>query len=91
MFYFLPHSRMEIIWFLLVGLVAGWIAGEIVRGHGFGVLGNIVVGLVGALIGGYLFSFLGINTYGVVGSVLMAVAGAVVLLLIVNAVRGARA
>lgn len=79
---------MDILWFLIIGGIAGWIAGEIVRGNGFGIVGNIVVGIVGAVVGGFLFSLLGIDAYGLVGSLVMAVIGAVVLLFIINAVRG---
>ena len=77
---------MDILWFLIIGGIAGWIAGEMVRGHGFGVLGNVVVGIVGAVVGGLLFDFLGVGTYGLLGSLTMAVIGAVVLLFIINAV-----
>jgi len=78
---------MDVIWFLIIGAVAGWIAGELVRGDGFGLVGNLVVGIVGAVIGGFLFSLLGISAYGLTGSLVMAVIGAVVLLFIVNMVR----
>jgi uncharacterized membrane protein YeaQ/YmgE (transglycosylase-associated protein family) len=82
---------MEILWFLIIGGIAGWIAGEVVRGHGFGLVGNIVVGIVGALIGGYLFSAFGVTSYGLVGNIVMAVIGAVILLFVLNLVSGRRA
>jgi uncharacterized membrane protein YeaQ/YmgE (transglycosylase-associated protein family) len=85
--YFLTISRMDILWFLIVGIVSGWIAGEIMRGSGFGLIGNLIVGLVGAVIGGFLFDMLNIGTYGLLGSIIMSVIGAVVLLFIVNAFR----
>ncbi len=78
---------MEILWFLIIGLIAGWAAGEIVRGHGFGIVGNIVVGIIGALLGGYLFQMLNIGTYGLLGSLLTATVGAVLLLLLINGIR----
>ncbi len=78
---------MDIVWFLIIGAVAGWIAGEIVRGDGFGLVGNIVVGIVGAVIGGFLFGILGISAYGLTGSLVMAVVGAVVLLFLLNMFR----
>jgi uncharacterized membrane protein YeaQ/YmgE (transglycosylase-associated protein family) len=80
---------MDIIWFLIVGIVSGWIAGEIMRGSGFGLVGNLIVGAVGALIGGFLFDMLNIGTYGLLGSIIMSVIGAVVLLFLVNAFRRA--
>jgi uncharacterized membrane protein YeaQ/YmgE (transglycosylase-associated protein family) len=78
-----------LILFLVIGAVAGWIAGMLMRGGGFGVLGNIVVGVIGALIGGFLFGLLGITAGGLVGSLVTAVAGAAVLLLIVGVLKKA--
>jgi uncharacterized membrane protein YeaQ/YmgE (transglycosylase-associated protein family) len=78
-----------LIIFLVIGAVAGWIAGMLMRRGGFGVLGNIVVGVIGAVIGGFLFSLLGITAGGLVGSLVTAVAGAAVLLLIVGVLKKA--
>lgn len=78
---------MDVVWFLIIGAIAGWIAGELVRGDGFGLVGNLVVGIVGAVIGGFLFSLLGVNAYGLTGSLVMAVIGAVVLLFLMNMFR----
>ncbi len=76
-----------LVW-LLIGAIAGWLAGIIVRGHGFGLVGNIIIGIVGAVIGGWLFSQLGIATSGgVVGAFIGATAGAVVLLFLIGLVR----
>lgn len=80
---------MNIILFLVIGLLAGWIAGEIMRGHGFGLIGNLVVGVLGAVIGGYIFDMFHVSTYGLVGSLITSVVGAVVLLFIINAIRAA--
>jgi uncharacterized membrane protein YeaQ/YmgE (transglycosylase-associated protein family) len=81
---------MEIIIFLLIGAVAGWLAGLVVRGYGFGLIGNIVVGIVGALIAGWLFPRLGIGlTAGTIGQIISAVIGAVILLVIIGLVRRA--
>ncbi len=67
--------------FLAIGAVAGWLAGKIIRGGGFGLLGDIFVGVVGSVIGGYLFGLLGISAGGgMVGSIVTATVGAVVLL-----------
>jgi uncharacterized membrane protein YeaQ/YmgE (transglycosylase-associated protein family) len=83
---------MSIIWFLIVGAIAGWIAGELTKGSGFGLLGNIVVGIIGALLGGYIFGLLGVNVYGLLGEIVMSVIGAVVFLFILSLFRrgGAR-
>ena len=81
---------MEIIIFLLVGAIAGWLAGQIVRGFGFGLIGNIVVGIVGAVIAGWLFPRLGIGLpAGLIGQILSAAIGAVILLVIIGLVRRA--
>jgi uncharacterized membrane protein YeaQ/YmgE (transglycosylase-associated protein family) len=81
---------MEIIIFLLVGAIAGWLAGLIVRGFGFGLIGNIVVGIVGAVIAGWLFPRLGIGLpAGLIGQILSAAIGAVILLAIIGLVRRA--
>jgi uncharacterized membrane protein YeaQ/YmgE (transglycosylase-associated protein family) len=79
---------MGILWFLLIGLVAGWLAG-MVTGGGFGLLGNLVIGVVGALLGGFVFSLLGISVGSLLGSLLMATAGAIALLLVLRTVKRA--
>lgn len=78
-----------IIW-LLIGAVAGWLAGIIVKGYGFGLLGNIVVGIVGSFIGGWLFGQFGLFTgSGIVGTIIGATIGAVILLLLIRLIRRA--
>ena len=73
-----------VIW-LIVGAVAGWLAGLIVKGYGFGLLWNIVIGIVGGLIAGWLLPMIGIfNIGGIVGAIVYSVIGAVILLLIVG-------
>ncbi len=81
---------MGILAFVLIGLLAGWLAGRIMKGRGFGVLGNLVVGVLGAVVGGWLFSILGLHGAGFIGSVITATAGAVALLFVVGLVRGKR-
>lgn len=82
-----PSSRMDFIWFLLVGLIAGFLAGKIMKGSGFGMIGDIVVGIIGSFVGGFLFSLVGLSAYGTVGSIVMAVIGAVVFLAIVKMIK----
>lgn len=74
---------MYFVWYLLIGLAAGWVASLIVKGNGSGLIVNLIVGLIGGLLGGWLFSLLGIVPVGTLGSLLAAVVGAVVLLWIV--------
>ena len=76
-----------LIW-LFVGAIAGWLAGQIVRGGGFGLIGDIVVGIVGAFIAGALFPRLGLNLgNNIVGSIFAAAVGACILLLVLRLVR----
>ena len=80
----------SLIIFLLVGGVAGWLAGLIVKGGGFGIIGNIVVGVVGAFIAGFLFPMFSISLgTGIIAAILYATIGAVVLLLIVRVLKRA--
>ena len=81
---------MNILWFLVVGVVAGWLAGVLVKGGGFGLVGDLVVGIVGAFLGGFLFSTFGVSIGGgLIGSIVVATIGAVVLLFIVRLVKRA--
>ena len=78
-----------IVAWLVVGLIAGWLAGQFMKGGGYGVVGDIVVGIVGAFVGGLLFSFLlpG-SSVGLLGSMVVAFIGAVVLIALVRALPG---
>ena len=79
---------MEFIWFILIGLVAGWLAGQLVRGGGFGVIGDIVVGVLGALLGGFLFSSLGVSLGGgLIGAIVVATIGAIVLIFLLRLIK----
>lgn len=81
---------MSLLYFLIVGLVAGWLAGMVVKGGGFGLIGDLIVGVIGAVIGGWLFTTLGASTGGgLVGSIIVATIGAVVLLFIVRLIKRA--
>jgi uncharacterized membrane protein YeaQ/YmgE (transglycosylase-associated protein family) len=78
----------SIIVLLIVGAVAGWLAGQIVKGYGFGLLGNIVVGIVGALIASYIFPAIGISLgSGWIAAILHSTIGAVILLVLIGLVR----
>jgi len=80
----------SLIVFLIIGAIAGWLAGLIVRGYGFGLLGNIVVGIVGALIAGWLFPTLGISLgSGIVAAIIHAAIGAIILLVLIRLVKSA--
>jgi len=80
----------SIIVFLLVGAVAGWLAGQLMKGAGFGLLGNIIVGIVGAFIAGLIFPAIGLTMGGgIVAAIISATIGAVILLLIIGLVKRA--
>lgn len=78
---------MKMLWSLLIGLVSGWLAGMISRGGGFGIWGDLVVGVVGSFVGGYLFSFMGISAYGTMGAIISSTVGAIILLWVIRMFR----
>jgi uncharacterized membrane protein YeaQ/YmgE (transglycosylase-associated protein family) len=75
---------MNIIGFLIIGLIAGWLAGLLVKGEGYGFIGNILLGAIGGLIGGVVFDQLGFEFVGFLGSLLTALAGALILVFTVR-------
>jgi uncharacterized membrane protein YeaQ/YmgE (transglycosylase-associated protein family) len=79
---------MGLLWFLIIGAIAGWLAGQFMKGSGFGLLGDIIVGVIGAFLGGWLFGKLGIwPGGGLVGSLIVAFIGAVILLFLVRLIK----
>ncbi|NGX95594.1 MAG: GlsB/YeaQ/YmgE family stress response membrane protein [Candidatus Afipia apatlaquensis] len=81
---------MGIIAWIIVGAIAGWLAGLIVKGAGFGLLGNIVVGIVGAVVAGWLLPQLGVRLgVGMVGEIINAAIGGIVVLVILSLIRRA--
>ncbi|OGO64940.1 MAG: transglycosylase [Chloroflexi bacterium RBG_19FT_COMBO_55_16] len=80
-------DTQSLILFLVIGLVAGWLAGRIMKGGGYGLVGDLIVGVIGAFIGGWLFGVLGISIGGILGSLVAAVVGALVLLFLLRLIR----
>lgn len=79
-----------LIWWILVGLIAGWLAGKVMKGGGYGVLMDILLGMVGAVVGGWVFDLLGFfSSGGLIPSVLVAFIGAVILIWIARALKHA--
>jgi uncharacterized membrane protein YeaQ/YmgE (transglycosylase-associated protein family) len=78
---------MEFLWFALIGICAGWLAGQFTKGSGFGLVGDLIVGVIGALLGGFAFRLLGIVAYGLLGQLVVATIGAMLLLALLRAVR----
>lgn len=81
----LKRKNMNWLWFIIIGAVAGWLAGKIMRGGGFGLLINLVVGIVGGVIGGWVFGLLGIGPDGsIIGSLVTSLVGAILLLWLIS-------
>jgi uncharacterized membrane protein YeaQ/YmgE (transglycosylase-associated protein family) len=80
-------SLSGILVFLIIGAIAGWLAGVIFKGSGFGLVWNIIIGIAGAFIGGFLFRLVGIFTHSMIGSVVTAMAGALVLLFVIGKIK----
>ena len=75
---------MYLIWEICIGILAGFLAGKIMRGKGYGVLIDLLLGLVGSVVGGFVFGLLGLHAYGIVGQIVIATAGAVMLVWLVR-------
>ncbi len=71
---------MEFLWYILIGCAAGFIAGKLTTGSGYGIVLNLIIGIVGSILGGILFSILGFHATGIIGNLITAVVGAVILL-----------
>jgi len=80
----------SLAWYLLIGLIAGFLAGQVMRGRGYGLLGNIIIGVVGALLGGLLFDAFGVGIGGTLGAIITGTVGAIILLLLLGSVRRSR-
>lgn len=78
---------MSLLIFLAIGAVAGWLAGTLMKGGGFGLVKNMVIGILGSMIGGFVFGLLGISFGGLVGSIVTATAGAALLLFVLGKVK----
>jgi uncharacterized membrane protein YeaQ/YmgE (transglycosylase-associated protein family) len=82
-------QTQELIIFLVVGVVAGWLAGVLIKGGGFGLLGDMVFGVLGAVVGGWLFAQLGITTWGVLGLLTTSLIGAMTVIGLIRLVKHA--
>jgi uncharacterized membrane protein YeaQ/YmgE (transglycosylase-associated protein family) len=82
-------SMLYLLWVVLIGILAGWLAGQITKGRGFGLLGDLIVGILGSLLGSFIFGLLGIAAYGLLGRLVMAVVGAMVLLWLIRLIKRA--
>jgi len=80
---------MEFVWFLLIGLCAGWLAGQFMKGGGFGLAGDLIIGVIGAILGGFLFGLLGLSASGLIGSLITATVGAMALIALLRVIKRA--
>ena len=78
---------MEFLWFILIGIAAGWLAGQIMKSGGYGLVGDLIVGVIGALFGGWLFGLAGIAAAGLIGQLVVATLGAIVLILLLRLIK----
>ena len=80
-------SVSSIIWTLLIGIAAGWLSGQIIKGRGFDLWTNLIVGVIGSFIGSVLFSLIGLSAYGLIGNLIVSTVGAVVLLVVLRKLK----
>ena len=78
-----------LIWVVLLGILAGWLAGKIMKGSGFGLLGDLVVGILGSILGSFLFGLFGLMAFGLIGRLVIAVLGAIILLWLIRLIKKA--
>jgi uncharacterized membrane protein YeaQ/YmgE (transglycosylase-associated protein family) len=78
---------LDLLYYIIIGLIAGWLAGRILKERSMGLFGNLVIGVVGAVVGAYIFEFFGISSGGLLGTLVSAVIGAVILLYVIQALR----
>ena len=80
---------MDILYFVLIGIIAGWLAGVLMKGGGFGLLGNLVLGVIGAVVGGFAFGLLGLTATGMIGKLVTATVGAVLFIALLRVIKRA--
>ena len=75
---------MEFVWFVLIGICAGWLASQLTKGSGSGILVDLIVGVIGAILGGFVFRQMGIGANGLIGQLIVATVGAILLLVLLR-------
>ncbi len=78
---------MEFLWFILIGIAAGWLAGQFMKGGGYGLVGDLVIGVIGAVLGGWLLGLAGIAAVGLIGQLVVATIGAIILIALVRFIK----
>ncbi|WP_199883851.1 GlsB/YeaQ/YmgE family stress response membrane protein [Anaerosinus massiliensis] len=78
----------SLIWSIIIGAIAGWLAGQMMKGHGFGIWANIIVGIIGAFIGNFTLSLVGIAAYGLLGQLIASLLGSMILVWLISLFSG---
>lgn len=78
---------LYLVWVVVLGILAGWIAGKIFKGRGFGLVGDLVVGVIGSFLGSFIFGLIGLSAYGLIGRLVVAVVGAIILLWLIRLIK----
>lgn len=80
---------LYLLWVIVIGILAGWIAGKIMHGKGYGLLGDLIIGVIGSLLGSFIFGLVGLGAYGLIGRLIVAIVGAVILLWLIRLIKKA--
>lgn len=80
---------MDLLWFLIIGVIAGWLAGVLMKGGGYGLIGDLVLGVIGSFVGSWLFGLVGVTAGGFIGKVVSATVGAVLLVFVTRLIKRA--
>jgi uncharacterized membrane protein YeaQ/YmgE (transglycosylase-associated protein family) len=78
-----------LVWVILIGILAGWLAGQLMKGRGFGLFGDLIVGVIGSLLGSFIFGLLGIYSASLIGRLIISVVGAMILLWLIRFIKKA--
>jgi len=78
---------MWLVWTILIGILAGWLASQLVKGRGMGLIADLIVGIIGSFLGGFVFDLLGLHASNLIGRLVMSVVGAVILLLLIRLIK----
>jgi len=80
---------MDLLYFILIGIAAGWLAGQLMKGGGYGLVGDLILGIIGAFVGGHVLGWLGIGAGGRIGALIVATVGAILLIALVRVLKKA--
>ena len=80
---------MNVVWFIIIGIVAGWLAGKLMKGSGFGLVGDLILGVIGAIVGGFVFGLLGFEQTSLLGELITATVGAMLFIGLLHVIKRA--